>query len=169
MHVVACRRKVVLTFRSPHAVKTYDSADAGELVSVILTGTGYTVVDTAGTSSPAETPWNDGLQNPTWCMINAKVIDDKLSLRVGFDERMTDDDPSDDVVLVETEVQLRTKAEGYITLSVDGDWIGVRFFNCTKLDENGDPIDWNEGVVEETVRTFEAPLKESWCRSRRDR
>lgn len=68
----------------------------------------------------------------------AKVIDDKLSLRVGFDERMTDDDPSDDVVLVETEVQLRTKAEGYITLSVDGDWIGVRFFNCTKLDENGD-------------------------------
>lgn len=98
-----------------------------------------------------------------------QVIDDKLSLRVGFDERMTDDDPSDDVVLVETEVQLRTKAEGYITLSVDGDWIGVRFFNCTKLDENGDPIDWNEGVVEETVRTFEAPLKESWCRSRRDR
>lgn len=154
-------RKVVLTFRSPKVTETYDSANAGDLVSIILTGTGYTIGDTAGTNTATETPWNGGVMNPTWCMINAKVIDDKLSLRVGFDERMTDDDPSDDVVLVETEVQLRTKAEGYITLSVDGNWIGVRFFNCTKLDANGDPIDWNEGVTEETVKTFEAPLKAS--------
>lgn len=147
-------RKVVLTFRSPHVVKTYDSADAGELVSVILTGTGYTVVDTAGASSPAETPWNDGVQNPTWCTINAKVVGDKLSLHVKADE-------INDKVIAETDVQLQTKGEGYIDLSVDGDWVGVWFFNCTKLDANGDPIDWNEGVVEETIRTFAAPLKES--------
>ena len=147
-------RKVVLTFRSPHVVKTYDSADAGELVSVILTGTGYTVVDTAGASSPAETPWNDGVQNPTWCTINAKVVGDKLSLRVNGNE-------INDKVIAETDVQLQTKGEGYIDLSVDGDWVGVWFFNCTKLDANGDPIDWNEGVVEETIRTFAAPLKES--------
>lgn len=147
-------RKVVLTFRSPHAVKTYDSADAGELVSVILTGTGYTVVDTAGASSPAETPWNDGVQNPTWCTITIKAVGDKLSLRVNGNE-------INDKVIAETDVQLQTKGEGYIGLSVDGDWVGVWFFNCTKLDANGDPIDWNEGVVEETVRTFEAPLKES--------
>ena len=146
-------RKVVLTFRSPHVVKTYDSADAGELVSVILTGTGYTVVDTAGASSPAETPWNDGVQNPTWCTINAKVVGDKLSLHVKADEIGK--------VIAETDVQLQTKGEGYIDLSVDGDWVGVWFFNCTKLDANGVPIDWNEGVVEETIRTFEAPLKES--------
>ncbi len=147
-------RKVVLTFRSPHAVKTYDSADAGELVSVILTGTGYTVVDTAGAGSPAETPWNDGVQNPTWCTINAKVVGDKLSLRVNGNE-------INDKVIAETDVQLQTKGEGYINLSVDGNWVGVWFFNCTKLDANGVPIDWNEGVVEETIRTFEAPLKES--------
>ena len=92
-------RKVVLTFRSPHAVKTYDSADAGELVSVILTGTGYTVVDTAGAGSPAETPWNDGVQNPTWCTIHAKVVGDKLSLRVNGNE-------INDKVIAETDVQL---------------------------------------------------------------
>lgn len=91
-------RKVVLTFRSPHVVKTYDSADAGELVSVILTGTGYTVVDTAGASSPAETPWNDGVQNPTWCTINIKAVGDKLSLHVKADEIGK--------VIAETDVQL---------------------------------------------------------------
>ena len=149
-------RKVVLTFRSPHAVKTYDSADAGELVSVILTGTGYTVVDTAGTSSPAETPWNDGVQNPTWCTITIKAVGDKLSLRVNGNE-------INDKVIAETDVQLQTKGEGYIGLSVDGDWVGVWFFNCTKLDANGVPIDWNEGVTEETIKTFEAPLKVSYA------
>lgn len=156
-------RKVVLTFRSSDITKAYDSADAGDMISVILTGTGYTVVDTAGVSGSTETPWNDGKQNPTWCTINAKVVGDKLSLRVGLDERMTDDDLSDDVVLAETEIQLQTKGEGYITLSVDGNWVGTRFFRCTRLDANGDPIDWNEGVTEETSKTFEAPLKASYA------
>ena len=149
-------RKVVLTFRSPKVTETYDSANAGDMVSVILTGTGYTVVDTAGASSPAETPWNDGVQNPTWCTITIKAVGDKLSLRVNGNE-------INDKVIAETDVQLQTKGEGYIGLSVDGDWVGVWFFNCTKLDANGDPIDWNEGVTEETIKTFEAPLKVSYA------
>ena len=155
--------KMALTFRSATSAKDHSEYDPSQAVTLITSRKGYQIVDAAGGVLVEETPWDDDVIDPPWCIFTVKVVGNKMTFKgiyAGTDPENAD--TSDDKVIAEKEVTLSTDNEGYFYLVLRGSWIGLRYLNVTKLDDNGDVIDWNDGVVEETHTSFTAPLKESY-------
>lgn len=149
-------KKVALTFRSSNKARLYDSklySTSGNLASLILTGTGYTVAETAK-GSAGETAWNSEITDSALCDVQVKVLGNKLSFSVAA--KSLGNSP-----LADAEVELATAGEGYIYLSVSGSDVAVQDLKVTKLDGSGKALLWNDSVSEESSNKFSAPLKDS--------